>query len=126
MLFPNRSRSPLVRIPMRHLLLTFLFQARWLLGKTEIRRGRADTLRQGVAALTRQDYVKAVAILSPLAQNGDPAAQAYLGYLYAIGRGVPQDYTQAAIWYGRTTERGRFRGRRANWPCCTTRGRGCL
>jgi TPR repeat protein len=47
-----------------------------------------------------------VAILSPLAQNGDPSAQAYLGYLYAIGRGVPQDYTQAAIWYRRAAEQG--------------------
>jgi TPR repeat protein len=71
--------------------------------------GPADatpTLRQGVAAMARQDYAAAVAILSPLAQNGDPAAQAYLGYLYAIGRGVPQDYTQAAIWYRRAAEQG--------------------
>src|ERR1700722_19691189 len=49
----------------------------------------APTLRQGVAAMARQDYAAAVVILSPLAQNGDPAAQAYMGYLYAIGRGVP-------------------------------------
>ena len=66
----------------------------------------APTLRQGVAAMARQDYASAVAILSPLAQNGDPAAQAYMGYLYAIGRGVPQDYTQAAIWYRRAAEQG--------------------
>jgi TPR repeat protein len=66
----------------------------------------APTLRQGVAAMARQDYPAAVAILSPLAQNGDPDAQAYLGYLYAIGRGVPQDYTQAAIWYRRAAEQG--------------------
>jgi TPR repeat protein len=66
----------------------------------------APTLRQGVAAIARQDYAAAVAILSPLAQNGDPAAQAYMGYLYTIGRGVPQDYTQAAIWYRRAAEQG--------------------
>jgi TPR repeat protein len=66
----------------------------------------APTLRQGVAAMARQDYAAAVAILSPLAQNGDPDAQAYLGYLYTIGRGVPQDYTQAAIWYRRAAEQG--------------------
>jgi uncharacterized protein len=66
----------------------------------------APTLRQGVAAMARQDYPAAVAILSPLAQNGDPAAQAYMGYLYAIGRGVPKDYTQAAIWYRRAAEQG--------------------
>jgi TPR repeat protein len=66
----------------------------------------APTLRQGVAAMARQDYVAAVAILSPLAQRGDAAAQAYLGYLYAMGRGVPQDYTQAAIWYRRAADQG--------------------
>jgi uncharacterized protein len=68
--------------------------------------GAAPTLRQGVAAMTRQDYVAAVAILSPLAQRGDPDAQAYLGYLYTMGRGVPQDYTQAAIWYRRAADQG--------------------
>jgi len=66
----------------------------------------APTLRQGVAAMVREDYATAVAILSPLAQNGDPAAQAYMGYLYTIGRGVPQDYTQAAIWYRRAADQG--------------------
>src|SRR6202011_2624153 len=66
----------------------------------------ASTLRQGVAAMARQDYPAAVAILSPLAQNGNPEGQAYLGYLYAMGRGVPQDYTQAAIWYRRAAEQG--------------------
>src|SRR5580704_15882334 len=66
----------------------------------------AATLRQGTAAMARQDYPAAVAILSPLAQTGDPAAQAYMGYLYAMGRGVPQDYTQAAIWYRRAAEQG--------------------
>ena len=66
----------------------------------------APTLRQGTAAMARQDYPAAVAILSPLAQTGDPAAQAYMGYLYAMGRGVPQDYTQAAIWYRRAAEQG--------------------
>jgi TPR repeat protein len=63
-------------------------------------------VRYGVAAMARQDYAAAVAILSPLAQRGDAAAQAYLGFLYAMGRGVPQDYTQAAIWYRRAADQG--------------------
>ncbi len=66
----------------------------------------APALRQGVAAIAHQDYAAAVAILSPLAQRGDPVAQTYLGYLYAMGRGVPQDYTQAAIWYRRAADQG--------------------
>ena len=68
----------------------------------------APALRQGVAAMARQDYAAAVAILSPLAQNGDPAAQAYMGYLYAIGRA--QDHTQAAISVPPRRRAGAFRG----------------
>src|SRR3984957_17710747 len=66
----------------------------------------APALRQGVAAMARQDYAAAVRDLSPIAQLGNPEAQAYMGYLYAMGRGVPQDYTQAAIWYRRAAEQG--------------------
>jgi TPR repeat protein len=66
----------------------------------------APTLRQGVAAMTREDYVAAAAIFAPIAQNGNPEAQAYMGYLYANGHGVPQDYTQAAIFYRRAAEQG--------------------
>jgi len=34
-----------------------------------------------------------------LAQSGDKNAQAQLGWMYATGRGVPQDYYKAAKWY---------------------------
>jgi hypothetical protein len=104
-MFPCRFRSSTIRIQMRHSLLFFLLSVMVVVvvvGSAVA----APTLRQGVAAMARQDYTAAVAILSPLAQNGDPAAQAYMGYLYAIGRGVPQDYTQAAIWYRRAAEQG--------------------
>ena len=63
-------------------------------------------LRQGAAAMQRQDYAAAAALLSPLAQGGNADAQADMGYMYAIGRGVPQDYTQAALWYRRAAEQG--------------------
>jgi TPR repeat protein len=66
----------------------------------------APTLRQGIAAMAREDYVAATAILAPIAQKGNPEAQAYMGYLYATGHGVPQDYTQAAIFYRRSAEQG--------------------
>src|SRR5580704_12964275 len=66
----------------------------------------APTLRQGIAAMAREDYVAAAAILAPIAQKGNPEAQAYMGYLYATGHGVPQDYTQAAIFYRRSAEQG--------------------
>jgi uncharacterized protein len=66
----------------------------------------ASSLRAGLSAIEKQDYARAAAILGPLAQNGNPDAQAYMGYLYEIGRGEPQDFTQAALWYRRAAEQG--------------------
>jgi TPR repeat protein len=66
----------------------------------------AATLRQGMAAFTRQDYVLASQIFFPLAEQGDPAAQAYLGFMFETGRGVPKNFTEAAMWYRRAAEQG--------------------
>jgi hypothetical protein len=67
---------------------------------------QAQSLQQGVAAFNRQDYVLAARILAPFAERGAPSAQAYLGFMYETGRGVPQNYTDAAMWYRRAAEQG--------------------
>ncbi len=41
-----------------------------------------------------------------MAEQGVPEAQTYLGYMFATGRGVPQNYTEAAIWYRRAADQG--------------------
>ena len=66
----------------------------------------AQSFRQGVSALQRQDYVKASRIFIPLAERGNAPAQSYLGFLFETGRGVPQNYTEAAMWYRRAAEQG--------------------
>ena len=66
----------------------------------------AASVRHGVAALSRQDFTSASRIFIPLAEAGDPVAQAYLGMMFRTGRGVPQNYTMAAFWYGRSAEQG--------------------
>jgi TPR repeat protein len=66
----------------------------------------AASLRQGVTAFNRHDYLLASQIFFPLAEQGDPAAQAYLGFMFETGRGVPQNYTEAAMWYRRAAEQG--------------------
>jgi TPR repeat protein len=66
----------------------------------------AATFQQGVSAFTRHDYLLASQIFFPLAERGDPAAQAYLGFMFETGRGVPQNYTEAAMWYRRAAEQG--------------------
>jgi TPR repeat protein len=40
------------------------------------------------------------------ADQGNPAAQVYLGYMYTVGMGVPQDKTEAIRWYRRAASAG--------------------
>ena len=54
----------------------------------------------------RGDDVEAVARLVRLAQAGNARAQGLLGFLYEQGRGVPQNFELAAMWYGCAAERG--------------------
>jgi uncharacterized protein len=67
---------------------------------------QASSLQPGVAAFARQDYVRASRIFFPLARRGDAAAQAYLGFMFETGSGVPQNYGEAAMWYHRSAEQG--------------------
>ena len=46
------------------------------------------------------DAAALVAALEPLAAAGDADAQYNLGILHDTGQGVPQDYREAARWYG--------------------------
>ncbi len=67
---------------------------------------QAASLRAGLSAYERQDFNAAAAILRPLAIAGDPRAQSYVGYMYATGRGFPQNYNVAAYWYFRAANQG--------------------
>ena len=40
------------------------------------------------------------------AEQGNPFAPFHLGTLYSNGRGLPQDYTEAANWYRLAAEQG--------------------
>lgn len=61
---------------------------------------------EGMAAYDRGDYATTLTEWRPLAEQGDPAAQHHLGWLYMIGRGVPQDYEEAARWFRKAAEQG--------------------
>ena len=63
-------------------------------------------LDTGLAAYERGDYATALRELKPLAENGVPRAQFYLGVMYAKGQGVPQDYTEAVRWYRLAADHG--------------------
>jgi TPR repeat protein len=51
-------------------------------------------------------YRGALPPLLAAAERGNGAAQAKLGFMYATGRGVTQNYTLACYWYRRGAEQG--------------------
>jgi TPR repeat protein len=63
------------------------------------RAGFAGPLEDADAADKRQDYATALRLVMPLAQQGDPGAQRRLGVMYASGRGVGENYSEAEKWF---------------------------
>ena len=64
------------------------------------------SLSQGRAAFLHGNYLLAARLLAPLANRGNPRAQAMLGFQYENGFGVPQDYDIAFRLYCGAAERG--------------------
>ncbi len=60
----------------------------------------------GVAAYEKGDYAAALKQWQPLADEGNATAQFNIGLLYYDGRGVPQNYSDAAQWFKRAAEQG--------------------
>jgi uncharacterized protein len=61
----------------------------------------AGPLEDAVAAYRRSDFATALQLLRPLADQGDAGAQAGLGLMYELGKGVPKDNAEAVRWYRR-------------------------
>jgi TPR repeat protein len=66
----------------------------------------AANLQRGYAAFAAGDYETALAEFSALAEQGDAQAQVSLGVMYATGRGVLQDHTEAERWFRLAAEQG--------------------
>jgi hypothetical protein len=66
----------------------------------------ADRLRNGMRAFAAHDYVTAARIFSDLAPLGNAKAQTYLGYMFATGKGVPQNFMVSAGWYRCASQQG--------------------
>ena len=66
----------------------------------------AHTRSAGEGAYRTGDYPRAARKIVPAAERGDARAQAYLGFMYQYGRGVPQSYRLAIYWYRRGAEQG--------------------
>jgi TPR repeat protein len=75
------------------------------------------------AAVEAGDYERALALLRPAAEEGDPQAQVGLGTLYASGKGVEQDDAEAVRWFRRAAEKGHALAQ-YNLGICYLKGRG--
>ena len=68
--------------------------------------GQNEDLVEATAAFDRGEYAAALALMRPLADQGNAAAQVRLGLMYARGHGVPRDDAGAVRWYRKAAESG--------------------
>jgi TPR repeat protein len=66
----------------------------------------AGPVEDATKAYRRGDLKTAYQLIKPRAEEGDAAAQFFLGFMYDEGQGVPQDYAEAAKWYRRAAIQG--------------------
>ena len=66
----------------------------------------ATPLQDAGLAYARGDYVTALGIWKPLAEQGDAIAEKSLGRMYDTGRGVQQNSVEAAFWYRKAADQG--------------------
>jgi len=67
---------------------------------------QAQSVKTGIEAWQRSDYVAAVAIWKPLAEKGDPDAAFNLGQAYRFGRGVKMSLSEAQSWFEIAARKG--------------------
>jgi len=65
-----------------------------------------DALKATESALNSKDYPKALALLKPLAERGNPQAQYRLGMLFDQGLGVAKNLVEASEWYRKAAVQG--------------------
>lgn len=64
-------------------------------------------LNEGIVAVRRGQYARALLLLAPLAENGVTRAQSIVGLIYYTGGpGVTKDYFEAARWLEPAAEKG--------------------
>jgi TPR repeat protein len=72
--------------------------------------GIAGTLagpwEDGMAAYNRGDYLPAIRLFRPLAEQGNPKAQSVLGVMYRRGQGVARDRARSFVWFSFAAARG--------------------
>lgn len=57
-------------------------------------------------AFDRANYATSLKVWLPHAEQGEPAAQTYVGEIFEKGLGMQPDYAAAGVWYRRAAEQG--------------------
>ena len=73
----------------------------------------AGPFEDALIAAEAGEFETAMGLFVPLAEAGDPASQYNLGVLYENGRGVEQNYEEAARLYGLAARQGHARAQRS-------------
>src|SRR5580765_7101029 len=71
----------------------------------------AGPWEDGMAAYNRGDYVPAIRLFRPLAEQGNPKAQSVIGVMYRKGQGVAKSSVRAFMWFGLAAKRGDARAK---------------
>lgn len=66
----------------------------------------AGPWEDGMAAYNRGDYLPAIRLFRPLAEEGNPKAQSLMGAMYRKGQGVPRNLVHAFMWFSFAARRG--------------------
>jgi TPR repeat protein len=66
----------------------------------------AGPWEDGIATYNRRDYVTAMRLFRPLAEQGNAKAQSVLGVMFRKGQGVPKNPSRAHMWFGFAAKRG--------------------
>ncbi len=85
-------------------------QMTYLSQRRPVRTSAADCEVRGgeYVAYDRADYASALKVWLPKAQEGDMAAQLYVGEIFEKGLGAQVDYQAAAQWYEKAANQGSF------------------
>src|SRR5216684_8270251 len=66
----------------------------------------AGPWEDGMAAYNRGDYIPAIRLFRPLAEQGNAKAQNVLGVMYRRGQGVARNSVRAFLWFSRAAAHG--------------------
>jgi TPR repeat protein len=71
----------------------------------------AGPWEDGMSAYNRGDYVPAIRLFRPLAEQGNPKAQSVIGSMYRKGEGVARSSKRAFMWFSLAAARGDARAK---------------